>query len=138
MKMEHVMVLSAGRLCRPHDRRGSFQHQVSRFLHANTTVQQHGWTRPPWSFFPASFDFTPIHDFQLSVLTVAFPVLPLRSHCLKPAHFAQLSDRDLFFSTAFSLVDLLLFKLYSFMFYTIIDNRIALETFLTVPFLGRT
>lgn len=106
------------------------------FLCASTTVQQHGWTTTPWSFFPASFDFTPVHYIQLSVLTVTSPVLPLRSHCLKPAHFAQLSNRDLFFSTVFSLVDLLLFKLYSFMFYTIIDNKIALEPFLTVPFFG--
>lgn len=87
-------------------------------------------------FLPASFDFTPVHYFWLSILTVVTPpAFPLTSHRLKPAPSAKPSNSRLFFSTVFSPFDLSLFKLYSVMFYTIIDNKIALEPFLTVLFI---
>lgn len=87
-----------------------------------------------WQVFPCIF--TPIWGLWLSILTVITPpAFPLTNHHLKPADFAKLSSSDLSFSAVFSPLDLLLFKLYSVMFYTTIDNKIALEAFLTVPFL---
>ena len=89
----------------------------------------------PRSFSPASFGFTPvmISSWAPSLLWHLLP-FPPTSHRPKPARSAKLSDSDPFFSAAFSLFDLLLFKLCSVMFYTIIDNKVAPEPFLTVLF----
>lgn len=90
---------------------------------------------PRPDYFPVSFDFSPICGSWLSLLAIVTPLaFFLMSHQIKPAHFAKLSNSDLSCSAVFSLFDLLLFKLYSVMFYTIIDNKIALEPFFNSSF----
>lgn len=99
-------------------------HQLQLFSGARTQIPpyQH-CSAPPWkdwtlfwSFPHSYFDFPPILDFYHHF----------------PGHFSKLSSSDLFFSTVLSLLDLLLFKLYTVMFDTIIDNKIAPEPFSTV------
>lgn len=87
---------------------------------------------PPGAFFLHLLTFHPFVMFSWAS-SLLWRLLPSYA-CLKSARFVKLSNSDLFFSTVFSLFDLFLFKLYNVMFYTIIDNKIALEPFLTVPF----
>lgn len=104
------------------------------FFHVSPAVQQPGWTGPSLELFSFIFWLSTHPWFLAEHPPMVTPsAFPLTSHHL-PAHFSKLSSSDLFFSTVLSLFDLLLFKLYTVMFYTIIDNKIAPEPWWTVLF----
>lgn len=82
-----------------------------------------------WSFPHLYFDFPPMLWFLADTFGLPSHQPPLTCPFFQAFH--QLK-KPVFFSTVLSLLDLLLFKLYTVMFYTIIDNKIAPEPFSTV------